>query len=96
MRRSAPRGAQVAGFPAGSETTVSILQADYSVNCASSNYQGHFTAYAAVSTAGAAPGAGAGAGAKRQWYHFNDHRVSRATADEVRAQQAYLLFYQRR
>jgi ubiquitin C-terminal hydrolase len=31
-----------------------------------------------------------------EWHLYNDHRVSRVTAEEVQAAQAYMLFYSRR
>ena len=42
--------------------------------------QGHFTAFAK---------------AHGEWYHFNDHNVSRVPEARVAAQAAYLLVYQR-
>ena len=82
------RGLNMAGSIASvsRSTTESALQQIYDlcsvvVHHGRAMNQGHFTAFAI---------------AHGEWYHFNDHKVTRVSEARVAAQPAYLLVYQRR
>lgn len=71
----------VCGLPSKHNTQYKLYAV---VNHSGSLSFGHYTSHCKV-----------GEGSERQWYHFNDSRVSSASESDVVSGEAYILFYER-